>query len=455
MVSAARSQKPSAATLALLPRLTGRPMLLGAEHHVHGPVHLREEFLEGEVEGPAGEPLRPGEARSRHLEVARRPGCELALEVGARHDPIHEPDAVGFLRPDGLAAQDQVAGPAGADQARQPVGAHAGEKGLLRRREPEDGVVGGNADVAGDNDLQAAAEAVPLDAGDDRLVQGLERAIGELGLMEPRVRDLARGEVREVQPRREGPALPGHQDDADGGVVLHLAGGAEHVVGPLAPHGVQHLGPVQPDLADRSALAELDPGHAPTHGRARRSRTVPSRTTCVIFPRSPMRAVGSPATSTRSARLPTAISPKSALSPARKRAFSQVAARNASPGVRPASTSFASSRWSPAPGKSPALQASLPASTGTPAARSLATFRRRASWAAAAACWKAAVAASGVGGGASRAAMTAGCGTSGRSWRSAATARRASSGEATSRVARARTYPRRYQGSQARRTSAG
>src|SRR5439155_1571174 len=83
---------------------------------------------------------------------------------------------------------------------------------------------------------------------------------------------------------------------------------------------------------------------------------------------------------------------KSALSPARKRAFSQVAARNASPGVRPASTSFASSRWSPAPGKSPALQASLPARTGTPAARSFATFRRRASWAAAAARWKAAVA---------------------------------------------------------------
>src|SRR5437764_12034682 len=43
------------------------------------------------------------------------------------------------------------------------------------------------------------------------------------------------------QPRREGSALPGHQDDADGGIVLHLAGGAEHVVGPLAAHGVQHL----------------------------------------------------------------------------------------------------------------------------------------------------------------------------------------------------------------------
>src|SRR5439155_605426 len=167
------------------------------------------------------------------------------------------------------------------------------------------------------------------------------------------------------------------------------------------------ISPIGPRLRS-SILATV----ALAHGRARRSSTVPPRTTCVIFPRSPMRAVGSPATSTRSARLPTAISPKSALSPARKRAFSQVAARNASPGVRPASTSFASSRWSPAPGKSPALQASLPARTGTPAARSFATFRRRASWAAAAARWKAAVAPSGGGGGASRAAMTAGCATS-------------------------------------------
>src|SRR2546428_5840155 len=101
MVSAARSQNRSAATLALLPCPAGRLMLLGAEHHVHRPAHLREKLLEGEIERLAGEPLRPGEARARHLEVARRPGGELALEVGTLHDPIYEPDAGGFLRADG------------------------------------------------------------------------------------------------------------------------------------------------------------------------------------------------------------------------------------------------------------------------------------------------------------------------------------------------------------------
>src|SRR5207245_10147401 len=82
MVSAARSQKRSAATLALPPRPAGRQMLFGAEHHVHGPVDLGEKFLEGEIERLVDEPLRPGEARSRHLEVARRPGRSEERRVG-------------------------------------------------------------------------------------------------------------------------------------------------------------------------------------------------------------------------------------------------------------------------------------------------------------------------------------------------------------------------------------
>src|SRR5437899_11701772 len=101
MVSAARSQKRSAATLALPPRPAGRQMLFGAEHHVHGPVDPGEKFLEGENERLVGEPLRPGEARSRHLEVAPRPDCELAHEAGARDDPVHEPDAARLPGPEG------------------------------------------------------------------------------------------------------------------------------------------------------------------------------------------------------------------------------------------------------------------------------------------------------------------------------------------------------------------
>src|SRR2546430_192780 len=109
MVSAARSQNCSTATPALPPGLARGLMLLRGEHHGHRPVVLGEKFLEGEIEGLVGEPLRPGEARPRHLEVARRPAFELALEIGARHDAIHEADAEGLLGPDVLAAQDQVA----------------------------------------------------------------------------------------------------------------------------------------------------------------------------------------------------------------------------------------------------------------------------------------------------------------------------------------------------------
>jgi hypothetical protein len=154
-----------------------------------------------------------------------------------------------------------VARPARADQPRQPVRPHPGQKGLSRSWEPEDGVGGGNADITGDDQLQPSTEAVSLDTGENRLVQRLDRAQGELRAVKPRARDLARGEVREVQPRAEGSALARQQDNADGPILLHLPGGREHVVGPVAALSVQHPGAVEADLTNGAALVYFDSVH--------------------------------------------------------------------------------------------------------------------------------------------------------------------------------------------------
>jgi hypothetical protein len=89
------------------------------------------------------------------------------------------------------AAQDQVARVAHADEAREPEGAHAWDERFFYGRQAQDGVLGGDADVAGDGDLQAPAYAVALQAADHGLLQRLQGAEGVLVSVEPPVGDLA------------------------------------------------------------------------------------------------------------------------------------------------------------------------------------------------------------------------------------------------------------------------
>src|SRR6185503_10330321 len=131
--------------------------------------------------------------------------------------------------------------------------AAAGDDGEVDLGEAQARVGGGDADVAGQRQLEAAAEGVAADGGDDRLRAALHQG-AELHapavLAEDR-RHLGRGELADVGAGGERlVAGADHHDDADAVVGDQpLEGGIE-----VAPHGLVHrvvnLGPVERDGAD-------------------------------------------------------------------------------------------------------------------------------------------------------------------------------------------------------------
>src|SRR3989442_1355324 len=152
--------------------------------------------------------------------------------------------------------------------------------------------------------------------------------------------------------------------------ALHVSGPPELLL-PSSSHGIR---------GGRGVFARPRWGVAGDHPApiARRSRTTPPLITARIRASASRSSVGSPSTSSRSARLPSATTPKSGSFPsARKRAASRVAARIACAGVRPDSARQWSSRWRPAPGKTPACM-SLPARIVTPVSCRRRTLSRQA-----------------------------------------------------------------------------
>src|SRR6266404_1310933 len=92
------------------------------------------------------------------------------------YELVDQPDAIGFLGADGLSRENELQGPALADQPRQALGATAAREqpqGDFRLAEP--GFLGGQPDGAGHGRLAAAAERKAVDRGDDRLAEVLDQ----------------------------------------------------------------------------------------------------------------------------------------------------------------------------------------------------------------------------------------------------------------------------------------
>ena len=93
-------------------------------------------------------------------------------EIGGRHDFVDQPDAIGLLRADHFAGEDELQGPAFADQARQALrAAAAGKEPELHLGLAELGAFHRDPDGAGHRRLAAAAERKAIDGRDHRLAE--------------------------------------------------------------------------------------------------------------------------------------------------------------------------------------------------------------------------------------------------------------------------------------------
>ena len=142
------------------------------------PQPLGERRGQAVVDRPLGERLRHHRAAGALGGERQRPGVQLV--VG--HDLVGEPDAQRLVGLDLAAGDAQLLGPARADQPGQALrAAAAGDDAEQDLRLAEHGPLAGDAVVAGQRQLAAAAERVAADtaaitkrgiAGD-----GVERAV--------------------------------------------------------------------------------------------------------------------------------------------------------------------------------------------------------------------------------------------------------------------------------------
>ena len=175
---------------------------------------------------------------------------------------VDEPDAIGLLRADHLAGQDELQGAALADQPRQPLRSAAARNesqrdfGLAEFR-----VLHRDPDGAGHRRLAAAAERKAIDGRDHRLAEILDEiehllseAAGLFGLERADMRELAdvgAGDERLV-------AGAGQDDAAHRGVVPRILEGGPQILPGRRIQGVEHLGPIDGHIGDRALFLVED-----------------------------------------------------------------------------------------------------------------------------------------------------------------------------------------------------
>ena len=186
-------------------------------------------------------------------------------ELVACGDLLHDAEAFGRRRVDAPAGEREQLGVAGTHLVGQPqVATRIDGHAHLRLGEGEQGVVGRHPDVAHERELEAEAEAVPLDRADDRLRQLVEDAEA---LVHPAdalvvVAHLLGGRApghpvlghAEVHAGAEGAALGLDHEDADAVVEAGTVGEDAQLARRLPRPHVQLLGVVEREGADARAV---------------------------------------------------------------------------------------------------------------------------------------------------------------------------------------------------------
>jgi hypothetical protein len=185
-----------------------------------------------------------------------------------RHDSAHEPVAERARRIPRLAEEHHLARRAEADQARQAVGREPRDDAVADGREPERRVRARDAEVAAERDLQATAEARPLDRGDGRDRNRFDLRERDVPSAEPIDAEAIACERRQIDARAERATFAGDDDRARLRIVPGARGGAIEVADRVVVGGVQLLGPRELEPTDAVAFR----GRVACVRRAPRSR---------------------------------------------------------------------------------------------------------------------------------------------------------------------------------------
>ena len=208
---------------------------------------------------PRSRPRRIARAAAVSVAVSREASCGRAtqgvrVEIGAGDDVVHQAPGEGAVRVDGVAAEHEAARDAGGHQPGQHLRAAGGGDVAQRHLGQRDaGVVGGDAQVAVQRQLDAGPEAEAVQRRDAEHGQPLE-PIPDVAL----VAGVAGGEqagrgpeLGDVGAGREG-ARPGPAEEQHPHVEID--GHGVEVAPQLVAHGqvdgVERRGPVQRQRGD-------------------------------------------------------------------------------------------------------------------------------------------------------------------------------------------------------------
>ena len=135
--------------------------------------------------------------------------------VGLGH-LVDESGLQGFPGVEQPRREQHVHRPADADEAREPLGASVPRDRAAREvGESQPRARRGDANVAGERDLQALVDGVPVEDGDRRLADGGDGSGGS---------QIIHG-ARPIGPEAEGVPAPGEQDDPYVGVGIDALAG--------------------------------------------------------------------------------------------------------------------------------------------------------------------------------------------------------------------------------------
>jgi hypothetical protein len=183
-------------------------------------------------------------------------------EIGARDDPVDEPEAACLLGGDALAQVHEFGGDLAADVTHEQGGDHHRPEADLDLGQADADLVVRDHEVARQQKPDATAERVAVQRGDDGLAEVVQIAhdLREAALLGHGSQEAAAGHApREVAPGAEGLiARPRQHDDPDGVVPFHLGDGSAEVAHETRRERVAARRAVQRDGRDAARRVDIE-----------------------------------------------------------------------------------------------------------------------------------------------------------------------------------------------------